>query len=43
MERSKLRAIESSGGKLRVFEVYGRYFKKGESSGGFLKFPLKTQ
>jgi hypothetical protein len=34
-----LRAIESSWGKLKVFEVYGKYFKTGESLGGFCKVP----
>ena len=31
------------GGKLRVFEVYGKYFKKGWSSGGFSKIFLKKK
>ena len=39
-EMSKLRAIESSLSKLKVFEVWDEYFKNGESLEGLSKvFP----
>jgi hypothetical protein len=41
MERSKLRVIKSSKGKLKVFKVRGGYFKKGKSSRKFYEiFPI---
>jgi hypothetical protein len=43
MEGSKLRVIESSWDKLRVFKLRGDISENGESSGGFSKVSLKTK
>jgi hypothetical protein len=42
MEESKLKAIENSKDKLRVFKLRKRYFKNNKSSKDSLKFLITT-